>query len=38
MMGAAPSLAAKPVGAAPVATERALTGGDGSLSSGEHYP
>ncbi len=27
MMGAAPSLAAKPVGAAPVATERALTGG-----------
>jgi carboxyl-terminal processing protease len=38
MIGASPSLAAKPVGTAPGLSEGALTGIDGSLSSGEHYP
>ena len=38
MIGAAPNLAAKPVGNAPAASERALTGVDGSLSSTDHYP
>ncbi len=38
MMSVSPSLAAKPVGTAPVSPEGALTGIDGSLSSGNHYP
>jgi carboxyl-terminal processing protease len=38
MMSVSSSLAAKPVGAAPPTSEGALTGVDGSLSSGDHYP
>jgi carboxyl-terminal processing protease len=38
VIGPSPSLAAKPVGAAPATSERALTGVDGALSSSEHYP
>jgi carboxyl-terminal processing protease len=33
-----PNLAAKPVGSAPASAEPALTGADGSLSSGSRYP
>jgi carboxyl-terminal processing protease len=36
IMQPAPSLAARPIGAAPTASERALTRVDGSLSSSEH--
>jgi carboxyl-terminal processing protease len=38
LMSSSPSLAAKPAGSAATTSERALTGTDGSLSSGEHYP
>ena len=38
MIGATPSLAARPVGSTPAASERALTGLDGSLSSTDHSP
>jgi hypothetical protein len=38
MIGATPSLAARPVGSASAASERALTGLDGSLSSTDHSP
>jgi carboxyl-terminal processing protease len=38
MIGPAPSLAAKPVGSAPAASERALTGAHASLFSIEHNP
>jgi carboxyl-terminal processing protease len=38
MIGPAPNLAAKSAGAATGVSGRALTGVDGSLSSGDHYP
>jgi carboxyl-terminal processing protease len=38
IIGPAPNLAAKPVGTVPAASERALTGLDGSLSSNDHFP
>jgi carboxyl-terminal processing protease len=38
LIGAAPNLAARSIGAAPVSAEPFLTGVDGSLSSGPHNP
>jgi carboxyl-terminal processing protease len=38
MMSVSPSLAARPVGTAPPTSEGTLTGVDGSLSSGDHFP